>query len=88
MKKKFLWSAILHVALSGHTQKIAHADHSLSWLDELHLKTGYVSTRLAWLTGAPSLHVNSSSIITSSNHRTQGRGQKKLMTEAMSMEDL
>ena len=36
-------------------QEITHAVHSLSRLGELHVKAGYVSTRLA---GAPSFHVN------------------------------
>ena len=44
--KKFLWSAILFVVLSG-AQKISHAAHSLSQLGELHVKAGYVSTFLA-----------------------------------------
>ena len=54
----FLWSAILFVVISGHSKDItlvAHTAHSLTWIGELHVKAGYVSTLLA---GAPSLHVN------------------------------
>ena len=40
--KKFLWSAILFVVLSGRSKA-----HSLSRLGELHVKAGYVSTLLA-----------------------------------------
>ena len=43
------------------TQKIAHAAHSWSRLDELHVKAGYVPTLLA---GAPSLHVNRPLVLT------------------------
>ena len=46
MGKSFLGRPLCLLCLTA-AQEITHATHSLSWLGELHVKAGYVSTVLA-----------------------------------------
>ena len=61
MKKCFFGRPICLLCLAA-AQKIVHTSYSLSRLGELHVKVGYVATHLSsWvarLAGAPSLHVS------------------------------
>ena len=45
MEKSFLDRPLCFLCLVA-AQEITHVVHSLSWLDELHVKAGYVSTLL------------------------------------------